>query len=67
MYSFILYFLFFVDMFKEDFSIIPRPNEISFSDEEFSFDEARVEFKEDEFSDDEIRLLRIDFISNVAN
>ena len=35
--------------------------------EEFSFDEARVEFKEDEFSDDEIRLLRIDFISNVAN
>ena len=39
MYSFILSFLFFVDMFKEDFSIIPRPNEISFSDEEFSFDE----------------------------
>ena len=35
--------------------------------EEFSFDEARVEFKEDEFSDDEIRLLRIDFISKVAN
>ena len=35
--------------------------------EEFSFDEARVEFKEDEFSDEEIRLLRIDFISNVAN
>jgi ATP-dependent DNA helicase RecQ len=35
--------------------------------EEFSFDEARVEFGEDEFSDDEIRLLRIDFISKVAN
>mgnify|MGYP001479499800 FL=1 len=35
--------------------------------EEFSFDEARVEFGEEEFSDDEIRLLRIDFISNVAN
>ena len=34
---------------------------------EFSFDEARVEFSEDEFSDDEIRLLRIDFISKVAN
>lgn len=35
--------------------------------EEFSFDEARVEFEEDEFNDDEIRLLRIDFISKVAN
>ena len=35
--------------------------------EDFSFDEARVEFDEDEFSDDEIRLLRIDFISTVAN
>ncbi len=35
--------------------------------EEFSFDEARVEFEEDEFSDHEIRLLRIDFISKVAN
>ncbi len=34
---------------------------------EFSFDEARVEFEEDEFNDDEIRLLRIDFISKVAN
>ncbi len=35
--------------------------------ENFSFDEARVEFEEDEFNDDEIRLLRIDFISKVAN
>ena len=35
--------------------------------EEFSFDEARVGFEEDEFSDEEIRLLRIDFISKVAN
>jgi ATP-dependent DNA helicase RecQ len=35
--------------------------------ENFSFDEARVEFEEDEFTDDEIRLLRIDFISKVAN
>jgi len=35
--------------------------------EEFSFDEARVEFDENEFSDNEIRLLRIDFISKVAN
>ena len=35
--------------------------------EDFSFDEARVEFEEDEFSDDEVRLLRIDFISKVAN
>ena len=34
---------------------------------EFSFDEARIEFDEDEFNDDEIRLLRIDFISKVAN
>tara|TARA_B000000609_G_C24152278_1_gene338144 strand:+ start:3 stop:1343 length:1341 start_codon:yes stop_codon:yes gene_type:complete len=33
----------------------------------FSFDEARIEFDEDEFSDDEIRLLRIDFISQIAN
>jgi len=35
--------------------------------DEFSFDEARVEFDEDEFNDDEIRLLRIDFISKIAN
>ena len=35
--------------------------------EGFSFDEARVEFDEDEFNDDEIRLLRIDFISKIAN
>ena len=35
--------------------------------EEFSFDEARKEFEEDEFTDDEIRILRIDFISKVAN
>ena len=35
--------------------------------EEFSFDEARLGFEEDEFSDEEIRLLRIDFISKVAN
>jgi ATP-dependent DNA helicase RecQ len=35
--------------------------------ENFSFDEARVEFEENEFTDDEIRLLRIDFISKVAN
>ena len=35
--------------------------------EKFSFDEARVEFEEKVFSDDEIRLLRIDFISQVAN
>ena len=34
---------------------------------DFSFDEARLEFDEDEFTDDEIRLLRIDFISNIAN
>tara|TARA_B100001758_G_scaffold247957_1_gene269135 strand:- start:7835 stop:10021 length:2187 start_codon:yes stop_codon:yes gene_type:complete len=34
---------------------------------EFSFDEARVEFEEDEFTDDEVRLLRIDFISQIAN
>ena len=35
--------------------------------EKFSFDEARVEFEEKVFSDDEIRLLRIDFISQIAN
>ena len=35
--------------------------------ENFSFDEARLEFEEEVFSDDEIRLLRIDFISQVAN
>ncbi|MAW21254.1 MAG: DNA helicase RecQ [Flavobacteriales bacterium] len=34
---------------------------------EFSFDEARIEFAEDEFTDDEVRLLRIDFISQIAN
>ena len=37
------------------------------STENFTFDEARIEFEEDEFSDEEIRLLRIDFISQVAN
>ena len=35
--------------------------------EKFSFDEARVEYEEEIFNDDEIRLLRIDFISQVAN
>jgi ATP-dependent DNA helicase RecQ len=35
--------------------------------EKFSFDEARIEFEENAFSDDEIRILRIDFISQVAN
>ena len=35
--------------------------------ENFSFDEARVQYEEDVFNDDEIRLLRIDFISQVAN
>ena len=33
----------------------------------FSFDEARIEYEEEIFNDDEIRLLRIDFISQVAN
>ena len=33
----------------------------------FSFDEARVEFDEEVFSDTEIRILRIDFISQIAN
>jgi ATP-dependent DNA helicase RecQ len=35
--------------------------------EKFSFDEARIEYEEEVFNDDEIRLLRIDFISQVAN
>jgi ATP-dependent DNA helicase RecQ len=35
--------------------------------EKFSFDEARIEYEEGAFSDDEIRLLRIDFISQIAN
>ena len=35
--------------------------------EKFSFDEARIEYEEEIFNDDEIRLLRIDFISQVAN
>ena len=35
--------------------------------ESFSFDEARIEFEEEVFNDNEIRLLRIDFISQVAN
>ncbi len=35
--------------------------------ENFSFDDARIEFDEEEFSDNDIRLLRIDFISQVAN
>ena len=33
----------------------------------FSFNDARVEFEEDEFNDEEIRLLRINFISQIAN
>ncbi len=35
--------------------------------ENFSFDDARIEFDEEEFSDNDIRLLRIDFISQIAN
>ena len=35
--------------------------------ENFSFNEARLEFEEDIFNDEEVRLLRIDFISQVAN
>ena len=35
--------------------------------ESFSFDEARLEFEEDIFNDAEVRILRIDFISQVAN
>ena len=35
--------------------------------EKFSFDEARIEYDEEIFNDNEIRLLRIDFISQVAN
>ena len=35
--------------------------------EEFTFDEARINFEEEIFNDHEIRLLRIDFISQVAN
>ena len=35
--------------------------------ENFSFNEARLAYEEEFFSDDEIRLLRIDFISQVAN
>ena len=35
--------------------------------ENFSFDDARVKFEEDEFNDEEIRLLRINFISQIAN
>jgi len=33
----------------------------------FSFEEARVEFTDEEFTDEEIRLLRINFISQIAN
>ena len=33
----------------------------------FSFEEARAEFTDNEFTDDEIRLLRINFISQIAN
>ena len=42
-------------------------NEFFKETENFSFDDARVEFEEDEFNDEEIRLLRINFISQIAN
>ena len=35
--------------------------------ENFTFDDARIEFDEEIFNDEEIRLLRIDYISHVAN
>ena len=35
--------------------------------EDVSFNELREEFDEDEFSDEEVRLLRINFISNMGN
>ena len=35
--------------------------------ENFTFDDARIEFDEEIFNDEGIRLLRIDYISHVAN
>ncbi len=46
---------------------IEEINEFFKETENFSFDDARVEFDEDEFNDEEIRLLRINFISQIAN
>ena len=41
--------------------------QIKYLDIRASYFKGKVGFEEDEFTDDEIRLLRIDFISQIAN
>ena len=53
------------DMMEED--EIDEINDFFRETKSFSFDEARKEFSENEFNDEEIRLLRINFISQIAN
>ena len=53
------------DMMEEE--EIDEINDFFRETENFSFDEARMEFSEDEFNDEEIRILRINFISQIAN
>ena len=50
-----------------DHEEIEEINEFFKNTKDFSFDEARIEYEEDEFTDEEIRLLRINFISQIAN
>ena len=50
-----------------DIDEIDEINDFFKETENFSFDEARVEFDEEEFTDEEIRILRINFISQIAN
>ena len=53
------------EMFEDD--QIEELNEVLTESEEASFQELRGEFDEDEFTDKELRIMRIQFISQMGN
>ena len=53
------------EMFEDD--QIEQLNEVLTESEEASFQELRGEFDEDEFTDKELRIMRIQFISQMGN
>ena len=55
-----------IDENFEDYQV-EELNEVLSESEEASFDELREEFDEDEFKDDELRMIRIQFISQMGN
>lgn len=55
-----------IDENFEDYQV-EELNEVLSESEEASFDELREEFDEDEFKDDELRMMRIQFISQMGN